>query len=303
MRTYVRTYDGAGSLTFPGCMEESREVKKLLEAALTLESECDKLEQSLEARRKEKGTEEDKSTGTLQENHKELETKVDGLLARMTLVEDELEVIKTEFRSTTEKHDVVLKKENEDLEEVHCGYVRMLTLLAARNDPGAELPTPPCTFTLDNFEERKANNEIWCSPSFYSHALGYKLCLQVYPNGHNAVQGTHISSYVAIVPGEFDDILPWPFCGEVTMQLVNQRKTNRGHMSYTVKFTGDASLEYGQRVDPKEFALPAPKSWGTHQLVAQDRLLAQGFFADTEYLKEDKLIFRIWKVNIFSTHH
>ena len=44
--------------------------------------------------------------------------------------------------------------------------------------------------------------------------------LKVFPNGAGGA-GTHISMFVLIVPGEFDDLLMWPFCGIITVHLIN----------------------------------------------------------------------------------
>ena len=42
---------------------------------------------------------------------------------------------------------------------------------------------PPVDFTLQEFDEKKANDKIWESPHFYTHLEGYKLCLKIWPNG------------------------------------------------------------------------------------------------------------------------
>ena len=42
-----------------------------------------------------------------------------------------------------------------------------------------------------------------------SHFLSL-LAIQVYPNGDGAGRGTHVSVKVALMPGEFDDLLCWP---------------------------------------------------------------------------------------------
>ena len=38
-------------------------------------------------------------------------------------------------------------------------------------------------------------NNITCSPPFYTHPQGYKLCLKMYTNGNGDGEGTHVSIY------------------------------------------------------------------------------------------------------------
>lgn len=61
------------------------------------------------------------------------------------------------------------------------------------------------------------------SPSFYSHSFGYKLCLRAYLNGYFDGEGSHLSLYICIVKGPYDDIVPWPFKGKFTFYLLDQR--------------------------------------------------------------------------------
>ena len=289
-------------------MAAEQEVAGLLEAALAIERECDETKKQINSKRRERGNTEHRIMAAAAENGKELETNVDGLLARMTLVQDELELLRREHAANAEKQRAALQKADGDTEEVRESLHRLRTMLTMRQNPGnAQMLTPPIAFTMDNFEERKANDETWYSPPFYSHHLGYKMCLRVYPNGNGDNQGTHVSAFIAILPGEFDDLLSWPFCGEITIQLLNQRKSSRDHISKVVGMTGDNSLNHRQRVDPVQagqLGMDNLPVWGFTQFAAHNDVCApRGYFAATEYLKEDKLVFRVWKVDTFFLHH
>ena len=72
---------------------------------------------------------------------------------------------------------------------------------------------PPVTFTVDHFSVRKTHDEEWISPPFYTHFGGYKMCLSIFPNGIQEAQGNHVSVYLHMMSGEFDDHLKWPFPG------------------------------------------------------------------------------------------
>ena len=94
---------------------------------------------------------------------------------------------------------------------------------------------PPLYVVLSNFEQHKRNDDRWYSPSFYTHLGGYKMCLEVLANGWAEGKGSHISLFVHLMCGEFDDQLEWPFRGEVTVQLQSVEKDGR-HYKRTVPF-------------------------------------------------------------------
>ncbi|XP_073496912.1 TNF receptor-associated factor 1 [Phyllobates terribilis] len=66
------------------------------------------------------------------------------------------------------------------------------------------------------------------SPAFYTARYGYKVCLRIYLNGDGTGKGSHISLFFAIMKGEYDALLPWPFRHKVTFMLMDQ--SNREHV-------------------------------------------------------------------------
>nr|XP_033817603.1 TNF receptor-associated factor 1 [Geotrypetes seraphini] len=66
-----------------------------------------------------------------------------------------------------------------------------------------------------------------CSPAFYTARYGHKACLRVYFNGDGTAKGTHVSLFFAIMKGEYDALLSWPFKHKVTFMLLDQN--NREH--------------------------------------------------------------------------
>ena len=90
---------------------------------------------------------------------------------------------------------------------------------------------PPVTFSVDRFSVRKIHNEKWMSPPFYTHAGGYKMCLSVFPNGDKEAKGNHVSIFLHMMQGEFDDHLTWPFSGAViNITALNQRNPALGRL-------------------------------------------------------------------------
>lgn len=63
--------------------------------------------------------------------------------------------------------------------------------------------------------------ELISSP-FYTSQFGYKLQASVFLNGNGAGEGTHISVYIKILPGEYDALLRWPFAHTVSFTLFDQ---------------------------------------------------------------------------------
>ena len=74
------------------------------------------------------------------------------------------------------------------------------------------------------------------SPPFYTSPHGYRLCLRAYLNGDGSGKGTHVSLFVVIMKGEFDDLLSWPFRHRVTLSLLNQETPTEPRTSKTQRF-------------------------------------------------------------------
>ena len=88
---------------------------------------------------------------------------------------------------------------------------------------------PPPDIIVNEFEIRKEESECWFSPAFYIHVGGYKMCLSIFANGWGTGKGTHVSVGVYMMKGEFDSHLKWPFKGEITVELVNQKEGGKNH--------------------------------------------------------------------------
>ena len=51
------------------------------------------------------------------------------------------------------------------------------------------------------------------------------MIVQICPNGYGDARDAYMSLYVAIVRGEFDDLLHWPFDGSITVEIIFNRTT------------------------------------------------------------------------------
>ena len=110
-------------------------------------------------------------------------------------------------------------------------------------------------------------DDEWYSPPFYSLLRGYKMYLQVHCNGRGAGKGTHVSVFVHLMRGEFDDKLKWPFRGEVTVQLLSQ-EGRRGHSTKVVNFCDGSSDGVGCRVTDEVVGVASGSGLGLCQVYS-----------------------------------
>ena len=153
----------------------------------------------------------------------------------------------------------------------------------------------PADMFLSDYERRKAADERWRGPPFYSHLGGYKMCLVVDANGTANGKGTHVSVFVYLMAGEHDDELKWPMRAEVCIQMCNQRNESY-HWQETVHFNDQAPPESTERVVGRN---KAPKGRGRNQFALHSKL-ALDESTNCQYLKEDSLRFRISAVRLLN---
>ena len=284
-------------------MEDTREqgLRQLTDAVLSAEGKCNELELSLRSQRDEYLCMKNEQLDALKERGDRLKLKVDSLLARLTQGEEELEELNREQKRETETVDAAIKTEKQKLQDIQLSYKRLQTAVELRSGPETAMPVPPLTFTLTGFDELLQKDGIWWSHPFYSSVYGYKMRLQVCPNGTAHGKGTHVSVFIALLPGEFDDLLMWPYSGEVTVHLLNQKK-DTGHICHTIVLTNPDSLLHRQRpsisqTDSETSRNPKPAPWGNPDFAIHSDLQSRG------YLKKNTLKFCIWSAYNFTLHH
>ena len=124
----------------------------------------------------------------------------------------------------------------------------------------------PCTFMMYDFEQHKRDRDEWLSKPFYTAPQGYKMNLSVYANGNGDGAGTHVSVYLQLMPGEFDDRLRWPFRGSFVVKLFEQ--SNNGQDIQTeISFSSQTPRDVAGKPTYKE-----NRGWGRPEFVAQRNL-------------------------------
>ena len=155
------------------------------------------------------------------ENRK-LPAEVQASESRIAALTKELEETKSELAT---KMDATAKAEFETaIRQIREGFEELtLTVqsLQATSYDG--------TFIWKINEVHRRRNEaksakivsLYSAP-FYTSRFGYKLCLRVYLDGDGNGKGTHLSFFLAVMKGEYDSLLSWPFQQRVTLILLDQ---------------------------------------------------------------------------------
>lgn len=166
----------------------------------------------------------------LKKNYKALKQEIDQKIESLAIEnKDEVSAINTDFKDNCEWRFDCLESRADNLES------DMKTKLALIDLPS---PSSQVEFTVYDMKSLRREREDWISEPFYSKSR-YKMVLRVYPYGNGGGYGTHLSVFIYIIKGEYDHKLKWPFVGEVTLTLVDQ-KLGR-HRTNTVEFSNNIS--------------------------------------------------------------
>ncbi len=106
---------------------------------------------------------------------------------------------------------------------------------------------PPVEFVMTDYESHYYQEDQWFSPPFHSHEKGYKMCLSVYAYGIGHAFGKYVSVFANLMKGEFDDMLAWPFRGNVEVDVLVDGDEDRSY-SHTFKFTDRSPSKAADRV-------------------------------------------------------
>ena len=120
------------------------------------------------------------------------------------------------------------------------------------------------------------------SPPFYTgQNSGYKLCLFLYMDGDGSGKGTHLSFYIAVMRGEYDAQLTWPFKQKVTLILQDQ-----DHQQHIAEWFKPDPAEYNA-----SFQRPSPYS-EMNIAFGCPKFAPLSVLDNPSYVKDDTMILR-----------
>ena len=90
--------------------------------------------------------------------------------------------------------------------------------------------TLPVTFKMSNFNEKMKDTEQWYGSPFFVFIEGYLMSLEVLASGYDDGKGTHVSLFLRLMKGPYDDKLQqsghWPLRGTFTVKILNKFTDN-----------------------------------------------------------------------------
>ena len=188
----------------------------------------------------------------------------------------------TDTKSLVQKMTEVRKKQERDRTELE----RQATTLQGIS---AHIGLVPLQFTMRDFEKHKAADEKWYSEPFYTHPRGYKMCLRVDANGYKQrAHRTHVSVFVYLMRGMFDEDAKWPALCDITIELLNWNEDE----GYCREFLfGDGVLEDNDafRVTKGERAV---RGWGIPTFISHAELYSRR----DDFISNSSIRFRITKI-------
>lgn len=239
--------------------------------------------------------------GTIQRQHLQDHIKIcpcQMMSCEYSFVGCETQVVRAQLpvhmKEATERHLLLVTKHSVE----HIAMLeKKVELLTSRNNALPYLvPVAAPEFVMYEFSERKRSGKSWFSRPFYSHLGGYKFCLRVEAGGLDAGKGVYLGVVVHLMKGEYDDNLKFPFCGDITVQLVNQNKESADHCNKTFNLTKACGADVVNRVTTTgEFA--RNNGWTHIEFVLLEDLELNKSL-NRQYLKNDCLKFRVMSVVI-----
>ena len=136
---------------------------------------------------------------------------------------------------------------------------------------------------MGNFTQHKKDGDRWYSTPFYSGPQGYKMRLQVDANGRGIGAGTHVSVYVQIIQGEYDDTLTWPYTRTVTFEIINW-KDDSNHVKKTSNFSYEGARAEPDPCGIKPTSENSNTGWGNPKVLPHSEL-----YCNNQYINNDVL--------------
>ena len=136
----------------------------------------------------------------------------------------------------------------------------------------------PVIVRLSEYTAKKMCGVDWYSDPFYTHKEGYKVKLNVLPDGWNNGKGTHLSVYLYLVEGPYDDTLCWPLKGKFKVTLLNQVGNINHHSASHNVVSVNRIISFSNN---------------TKEIWSHPRFIQTATLLNSNYLKNDSLFFEV----------
>ncbi|KAK3084319.1 hypothetical protein FSP39_011532 [Pinctada imbricata] len=135
------------------------------------------------------------------------------------------------------------------------------------------------------FLESVYKNAELVSEPFYTSRYGYKMAASLFLNGNGAGEGKYISVYIKILPGEYDNILEWPFALPITFSLFDQCVEFDFRANISESFVPDPTWKHFQK--PRKDTDRDALGFGYPKFVSHEILKTR------DYIKDDSIIIKV----------
>ena len=120
-----------------------------------------------------------------------------------------------------------------------------------------------------------ADHYVLSRPYYVSHP-GYKVCLQAYPNGYGSGESTHLSLFLKIMRGRYDNELTWPYPLMYTIVVLDQQPGGK-------KVSRSQDPPIASPGAAPSFRRPTSDSntaWGWHEFISHNELMTRMYTKD-----------------------
>lgn len=214
-------------------------------------------------------------SGILKSTAQENDKKLDELREEI----HSLKVCQAESRTLKQELELLKFKEEENRRSIESLRNHLLIV--------------PVSFKLNCYKKHKVQHNLgWSSPPFYTHPCGYRMCLLVDVGGDKQARGTHVSMFLHLTKGEFDDQLKWPLRMCITVELLQQGEgESRISHDSIIRYHSGTPEESAEKVsDDRRNSKP----WGKSKFISHEELESGGFVC------QDSLKFGISQVDLLT---
>ena len=261
---------------------EKHKKEKMEDHLRIMQAKCFEFESKLSAAE----TEAENKVAKLRELTTNLMQKLETTEQKLATIQDQFDEEYKKMQDTQEEQKRALKSVlNDFFEQAKIDQWILLLRFSASSDRIC-----PVIVKVSEVEDKKIHKKEWHSDPFYTHDKGYKMCLFVIINGTDHCEGTHVSVYLYITKGSYDDDLKWPLVKTFGVRLLNQNMNEEHYKGHQIRFTHDTPSVISGKIRTKRST--HNRGLGHVDYIAYDDL--KRVTCTHQYLKDDCIYFEIY---------